>query len=438
MRGCKTRSSSTAMTCGARWCASRMRSSRTSGEPDALAIVGIHRRGAVLATRAARAAERAARRDRRPARRARHLLLPRRRRPAPRPAGRPRVAPRLRHRRAHGRHRRRRPLHRAHGPRRDRGAVRLRPPRQGPARRPRRPRPPRAADPPRLRRQEPADLARRARQRPRRGARRRRRGHDHRTGGGRVRHLLSIEELDRAAIERICDRAAAFAEVSGREIKKVPALRGRTVLNLFYEASTRTALELRARGQAPERRRRQLRRQRLERREGRVAQGHRADAQRPQARRDRHPHPVGRRRRARLRLDDAPRSSTPATASTSTRPRRCSTSTRCARDSARIDGANIWIVGDVRHSRVARSNILAFQKMGAQVTVCGPPTLIPRGIEALGCEVRTTLDDLHEADVVYALRMQNERMTQAWIPSHPRVRRPATRSTAAACTRARC
>lgn len=55
-----------------------------------------------------------------------------------------------------------------------------------------------------------------------------------------MRHLLSIEDLDRAAIERICDRAASFAEVADREIKKVPALRGRTVLNLFYEASTRT------------------------------------------------------------------------------------------------------------------------------------------------------------------------------------------------------
>ena len=53
-----------------------------------------------------------------------------------------------------------------------------------------------------------------------------------------------------------------------------------------------------------------------------------------------------------------------------------------------LDGLDIWIVGDVAHSRVARSNILAFQKMGAKVTVAGPPTLIPRGIEALGCEVR--------------------------------------------------
>ena len=69
------------------------------------------------------------------------------------------------------------------------------------------------------------------------------------------------------------------------------------------------------------------------------------------------------------------------------------------------------------HSRVARSNILAFTRMGCEVTVCGPPTLIPREIESLGCEVRYTLDELGEADVVYALRMQHERMTGAFVPS---------------------
>ena len=59
-----------------------------------------------------------------------------------------------------------------------------------------------------------------------------------------------------------------------------------------------------------------------------------------------------------------------------------------------LDGKRIWIVGDIEHSRVARSDILAFTRMGAHVTVCGPPTLIPRGIEALGATVRYTLDDL--------------------------------------------
>jgi aspartate carbamoyltransferase catalytic subunit len=82
-----------------------------------------------------------------------------------------------------------------------------------------------------------------------------------------------------------------------------------------------------------------------------------------------------------------------------------------------LDGARIWIVGDVLHSRVARSNILAFGRMGAQVTVCGPPTLIPREIGALGCNSAPTLDRLHEADVVYVLRMQRERMCEAFVPS---------------------
>jgi len=82
-----------------------------------------------------------------------------------------------------------------------------------------------------------------------------------------------------------------------------------------------------------------------------------------------------------------------------------------------FSGLPVAIVGDVLHSRVARSNILAFRKLGARVTLCGPPTLMPRGIEALGCEVVHSLDGLSDADVVYALRMQRERMTEAFVPS---------------------
>jgi aspartate carbamoyltransferase catalytic subunit len=82
-----------------------------------------------------------------------------------------------------------------------------------------------------------------------------------------------------------------------------------------------------------------------------------------------------------------------------------------------LDGIKIWIVGDVLHSRVARSDILAFTRMGAKVTVCGPPTLIPREIETLGCDATPTLDRLHEAEVVYVLRMQHERMRESFVPS---------------------
>jgi aspartate carbamoyltransferase catalytic subunit len=66
---------------------------------------------------------------------------------------------------------------------------------------------------------------------------------------------------------------------------------------------------------------------------------------------------------------------------------------------------------------VARSDILAFRRMGATVTVCGPPTLLPRGIEALGCTASPTLDGIEQADVIYVLRMQHERMQEAFVPS---------------------
>jgi aspartate carbamoyltransferase catalytic subunit len=82
-----------------------------------------------------------------------------------------------------------------------------------------------------------------------------------------------------------------------------------------------------------------------------------------------------------------------------------------------LDGVNVWIVGDVMHSRVARSNVLAFTRMGARVTVAGPPTLIPRDAQKLGCEVSYDLAGLSEANVVYSLRMQQERMTDAFVPS---------------------
>jgi aspartate carbamoyltransferase catalytic subunit len=82
-----------------------------------------------------------------------------------------------------------------------------------------------------------------------------------------------------------------------------------------------------------------------------------------------------------------------------------------------LEGTKVWIVGDVLHSRVARSNVLGFTKMGCKVTVCGPPTLIPRGMEQLGCDVRYSLDGIEQADVIYALRMQRERMEGAFVPS---------------------
>jgi aspartate carbamoyltransferase catalytic subunit len=231
-----------------------------------------------------------------------------------------------------------------------------------------------------------------------------------------VRHLLSIEQLERAQIERIVEQAARFAEVSDRDIKKVPALRGRMVLNLFYESSTRTrsSFELAAKRLSAD-----------------VVNfsAHGSSVEKGESLKD-----------TVLTLSahkpDAIVLRTPWAGASELVAGWCSAAIVNAGDGKHehptqalldvytlrsrlggIDGASIWIVGDVAHSRVARSNIMAFQRMGARVTVAGPPTLIPRGIESLGCEVRFTLDELPAADVVYALRMQRERMSEPWVPS---------------------
>ena len=229
-------------------------------------------------------------------------------------------------------------------------------------------------------------------------------------------HLLSIEDLSREDMQRILERADSFAEVSGREIKKVPTLRGRTVINLFYEASTRTtsSFELAAKRLSAD-----VVNQKAE--GSSVAKGESLkdhvltlSAYDPAAIVFRSPHVGAAALVARWTSasvinagDGKHEHPTQALLDLYTLHRRLDS----------LDGLNVWIVGDVLHSRVARSNILAFGRMGAKVTVCGPPTLIPRGIEALGCEVRYALDDLGQADVVYALRMQHERMTGSFVPS---------------------
>ncbi len=231
-----------------------------------------------------------------------------------------------------------------------------------------------------------------------------------------MKHLLSIEDLSRSQIERILDRAASFTEVSGREIKKVPALRGRRVLNLFFEASTRTrsSFELAAKTLSAEVVNFAARGSSVEKGESLKDTVATLSAYRPDAIVVRHPH-VG---SARLVAQWTDAAVVNAGDGKHEHPTQALLDTFALRRRiGALDGANIWIVGDVLHSRVARSNILAFQRMGASVTLCGPPTLIPRGIEALGCEVATTLDRLGEADVVYALRMQRERMVENYVPS---------------------
>jgi aspartate carbamoyltransferase catalytic subunit len=231
-----------------------------------------------------------------------------------------------------------------------------------------------------------------------------------------MHNLLSIEQLDRDQIERLMERAASFAEVSDREIKKVPTLRGRLVVNLFYEASTRTrsSFELAAKRLSADVLNFAASGSSVEKGESLKDTIATLASYEPDALVIRSPH-VG---AAALVSTWTGVSVINAGDGTHEHPTQALLDVfTLTRRIGRLDGKSIWIVGDVLHSRVARSNILAFTKLGARVTVCGPPTLIPPGIEALGCDVRYDLRDLAEADVIYALRMQNERMREDYVPS---------------------
>ena len=230
------------------------------------------------------------------------------------------------------------------------------------------------------------------------------------------RDLLSIADLSREDIERILRRAESFAEVSGREIKKVPTLRGRTVINLFYEASTRTSssFELAAKRLSADLVNIKSVGSSVDKGESLKDTIQTLSAYDPAAVVIRHPHAgaadlVSRWTAASVvnAGDGKHEHPTQALLDLYTLRRRVGD----------LAGLKVWIVGDVLHSRVARSNVIGLVKMGCDVTVCGPPTLIPRDIESLGCNVRWSLEEVGQADVIYALRMQHERMTGSFVPS---------------------
>jgi aspartate carbamoyltransferase catalytic subunit len=231
-----------------------------------------------------------------------------------------------------------------------------------------------------------------------------------------MKHLLGVDRLSREQIERILDRAESFAEVGRRDIKKVPTLRGRTIVNLFYEASTRTlsSFELAAKRLSADVVSVKSAGSSVDKGESLKDTVATLSAYAPAAIVIRAPHAGAADLVARwtgasvINAGDGKHEHpTQALLDVYTLRRRFES----------LDGIRIWIVGDVLHSRVARSCLLAFEKMGASVTLCGPPTLIPRGVEALGAEVAYDLDGIGQADVVYALRMQRERMIDSFVPS---------------------
>jgi aspartate carbamoyltransferase catalytic subunit len=233
----------------------------------------------------------------------------------------------------------------------------------------------------------------------------------------RHRHLLGIEELSRDDILTILDRARTFREVLNRPIPVVPALRGRAIVNLFFEASTRTATSF------------SLAASRLSaqcvsftKSASSVAKGEslldtalNIEAMRIDGVVIRHPSPgaphfLARRLKAFVvnAGDGCHEHPTQALLDAFT----------LREQFGDLAGKRILIVGDIAHSRVARSNILCFTRLGARVAVCGPPTLLPAGIDQLGCEVFYRLDRiLYEVDVVNMLRVQAERITSSSFPS---------------------
>ncbi|MCX6411678.1 MAG: aspartate carbamoyltransferase catalytic subunit [Actinobacteria bacterium] len=233
------------------------------------------------------------------------------------------------------------------------------------------------------------------------------------------RHLMGMNDVDRADIERILETAAGFEDVVERDVKKVPTLRGRTVVNLFYESSTRTSssFELAAKRLSADVVSVKSSGSSVDKGESLKDTIRTLNAYKPNIIVIRHPHIGAAQLTARWSDahvvnagDGKHQHPTQALLDLYTIKKRL----------GRLDDIKVAIVGDILHSRVARSDIEAFQMMGLDVTLIGPPALIPPGsVEATGVKVSDDPEAMSEADVIYVLRMQHERMEpgQNYLPS---------------------
>ncbi|MEZ5136357.1 MAG: aspartate carbamoyltransferase catalytic subunit [Acidimicrobiales bacterium] len=272
-----------------------------------------------------------------------------------------------------------------------------------------RPGPSRAAHPARLRGQEPAHPARRGR---RRGRRRRGPRRD-----GEVKHLLAIDELGADGIAEIHRLADAFVEVNRRPIPKVPTLRGRTVVSLFFEDSTRTRLsfETAAKRLSADTMTFSVGTSSVKKGESVRDTIETIEAMGIDAIVVRHgsagvPWQIARWSSAAVinAGDGWHQHPTQALLDTYT----------ALGHLGSLDGRRVAIVGDIKHSRVARSNIAAFTLLGAEVVLVAPRTLLPPDLTDWPVRVVSDLDSvLGDVDVLYLLRMQRERMTESLVPS---------------------
>ena len=231
------------------------------------------------------------------------------------------------------------------------------------------------------------------------------------------KHLLDLESLDRSEIEGVLDTAASFQEVSKRSRKKVPALQGKVVVNLFFEPSTRTqssftlaakrlsadTIDFKASGSS------------LAKGESFVDTARNLEAMGVDIMVVRHSTPGAPHVLARLldccvinAGDGAHEHPTQGLLDVFT----------IREQKGRVEGLTVGLIGDIAHSRVARSNIWALTKLGAHVIACGPSTLVPSSLERLGVEVAYRLDDvLPRCDVINVVRIQFERQRTGLFPS---------------------
>ena len=229
--------------------------------------------------------------------------------------------------------------------------------------------------------------------------------------------LIGLEPLSANQIRTVLDTAEPFKEISERPIKKVPVLRGKTIVNLFFEPSTRTRVSFEfaekrlsadtvnvttagssvVKGETLVDTARNLEAMRIDM----VVMRHRASGA------------------ARFLAERIPSNVINAGDGWHEHPTQGLLDLLTIRDhKGRIEGTRVCIVGDILHSRVARSNIYGLLKLGADVGVCGPPTLLPVGIQELGVQVFRRVEEAIEwADVLNVLRLQLERMQSGFVPS---------------------
>ncbi len=231
------------------------------------------------------------------------------------------------------------------------------------------------------------------------------------------KHIFGIEQLSKEDIDHVLSLARSFKEISERSIKKVPILRGKTVINFFFEPSTRTRLsfEIAAKRMSADTFNIAASTSSTTKGETLIDTARNLEAMKPDAIVIRHassgaPQLLSRHINASIinAGDGAHEHPSQGLLDMMT----------VMEHKGEIAGLNVAIVGDIAHSRVARSDIIGFTRLGANVRLAGPATFIPSGIEQLGAKVCGSVDEAIEgADVVMALRIQHERLNDPLLPS---------------------